>query len=76
MTNREKLMEELAGLSGYEFFRAMADNHTTMAIDRGMCADCEELFAYCPLLDREDQPCRLTVEAWLDMPCRRERMLT
>ena len=75
MTNREKIVAELSELPTGEFYGAFADNRLCVAMDGAMCEDCMELFGPCPCTVSDGVPCRITTAAWLEMPCRHERMM-
>ena len=74
MTNREKLMEELAGLPAEVFYGMMADNHLTIIIDDRQCADCSDINGGCKA--HGDEECLITMEAWLGMPCRHAQLIS
>ena len=67
MTNREKLLSELAEMDERELFLTLCDRY---AIDEALCADCRALGHICP----EDCECEFEAE-WMHMPCTRPRML-
>lgn len=81
MTNREKLLGELAAMSDAELARKLAEiifSHLTVV----MCDDCKlwthEAGRLCPCEgpDGEDDDARcLKVEDWLGMECRRKAVL-
>ena len=73
MTNREKLMEELAGLSADDFYAILADNHLTRCIDDQQCNDCSSINGGCKTT--ADDECAITTNAWLEMPCRHESLI-
>ena len=67
LTNREKLMEELAGLSNEALYLAFADNRLTRAIDDAMCDDCKAEHGRC-YSTGDDTPCPITLDEWMDRP--------
>ena len=76
MTNRDKIMEELADLSAADFYSAMADNDTTVAIENWTCEDCKALYGDGKCVNPEDNgPCRISTEDWLGMDCMHDRLL-
>lgn len=74
MTNREKLIAELAALSADDFYTVLADNSLTMLIDDKHCDDCVNINGGC--LSKADDECVITTEAWLEMPCRHAQLIT
>lgn len=74
MTNREKLLEELAALDNAAFYIALTDHRCCVAMENAQCTDCVGRFGPCPCPDA-DGPCRVSTEEWMDWPCRRERLL-
>lgn len=75
MTNREKLMNELGGMSNRDFYLAFADCRTNVAMEKWQCKDCRAINGECPCPDGEG-PCLLETEDWLDLECRHERLIT
>lgn len=74
MSNREVLLEDLAALDNEQMYRMLADNRLTRVIDDLHCEDCHRLHGgKCPKPDSDD--CVISVEAWLDMPCERPRLI-
>lgn len=74
MTNREKLMAELAGLDNAAFYMALAENDAVTAMENRQCEDCAATLGPCPCPDGE-APCRLPTEEWMDWECRQDRIL-
>ena len=69
MTNREKLMEELAALDNDAFVFVVLSRNASVPedIQAFVCLDCKaEYGGHCP---DPDGPCALSMEDWLDRPC-------
>lgn len=75
MTNRDRIMEELASMTNGEFYAAFADNSTTMAMEDQQCADCEATHGGCPC-PGDAKKCVWTTEEWLGMECLAEKILS
>ena len=67
MTNREKLMDELCGLSNDALYMMMADNRLTRALDDLQCDSCKAEYGRC-MSTSDDTPCPLSLSEWLDRP--------
>lgn len=67
MTNREKLISELAEMDERELFLTLMNRY---AIDEALCEDCRALGHTCP----EDCDCEFEAE-WMHMQSTRPRML-
>ena len=73
MTNREKLLEDLAALSPEDLYTQLADNHLTRLIDDLTCEDCHAAHGdQCP---DGDNACVMPADAWLEQTCPRERLI-
>lgn len=73
-TNQEVLLDELAELDGDGFYKALADNHVTRAIDDLKCTDCHAAHGgKCPRPD--DDACAWSDAQWLAMPCQHDHIL-
>ena len=76
MTNREKLLEELNQLDSAQLYGILADNRLVTLMEDYQCMDCETLHrSPCPILDDDCESCRLSTVAWLDLPCKVERLI-
>lgn len=66
MTNRDRLIEELYGLSGEQLYQVLSNSRGAMMIDDAQCATCHRMHdGKCPKPD--DNECEITIGAWLDM---------
>ncbi len=66
MTNRDRLIEELYGLSGEQLYQVLSSSRGAMMIDDALCATCHRMHdGECPKPD--DSGCEITVGTWLDM---------
>lgn len=75
MTNRAKIMEELAAMDNEGFFDAMSDNRVTTAMENHQCEDCKARWGDCPAVDDGLGPCRVSTEDWMDWECVHQRLL-
>lgn len=67
MTNRDRLIEELYGLSGEQLYQVLSGSRGAMMIDDAQCATCHRMHdGECPKPD-DVSACVLTIGAWLDM---------
>ena len=74
ITNREKLVQELAATDDETFTRIIAFA-TDQAVGHLMCRDCEaEHGGECPRAD-DEEPCEIDFIDWFRMPCTREHLL-
>lgn len=74
LTNRGRLLEELAELSNDALYLAFADNKITRAIDDAMCDDCKAENGRC-MSTGDDTPCPFTLDEWMDRPNEGRRIL-
>ena len=83
MTHREALLEELSELTSEQLFKVLFSNmgegdKLLRIIGDYQCADCRSLRGgTCPA-EESGEDCEthgLSTEAWLDLPCKRERLV-
>ena len=75
MTNREKLLSELAGMTNDQLEMVLfgVDNYSLQAhVDEMHCKDCRERFGRCPAPD--DEPCATSTADWFSWECTRETL--
>ena len=78
MTNREKLMEELAALDNASFDHVVLSRMSDLpeALQGYTCQDCRaEHGGECPG-SGDGSPCALSLVDWFDRPCTHDRLIT
>lgn len=77
MTNREKLLDELGRLDSAALCHLIDDNRLVTILENHLCAECEAIYkTLCPIMLHDDYaPCRLPLEAWMDLPCHLDRLI-
>lgn len=68
MSNREKILEELAAMDNETLFNMMC-SYQVSRVDDFLCADCHTVGHRCP-----EEDCDF-VDEWMREPCRHGRLL-
>ena len=73
MTNKEKILDEMAGMTTAQMVEAIWDGGLRDQLDAIMCRECEAAHGgECPVGEGD---CEKTLEGWLGEECTREYLI-
>ena len=67
MTNRERIMAELATLDNGTFYGVMNDNNVCVSMECRQCLDCKAAHEGICKAIGDDDSCSVSTEDWMDM---------